>query len=69
MSQVIYWANLSEFPSESMTPKPLLKDLADSQSEHKGGNWVACPAISTKHKNTFFTTFPRGVKVQKLIRF
>ena len=63
MSQVIYWANLSEFPSESMTPKPLLKDLADSQSEHKGGNWVACPAISTKHKNTFFTTFPRGVEV------
>ena len=63
MGQIIYWSNLSEFPSEIMKPKPLLKDIADSQSEHKGGNWVACPAISTKHKNTFLTTFPRKVEI------
>jgi hypothetical protein len=58
MTSIVYWANLSQFSNESMKPKPLLKDLSELQSEHKGNNWLACPAITTRHKNTFMTTIP-----------
>lgn len=63
VSNTVYWANLSGLPDELMAPKPLLKDLADSQAEHKGSNWVACPAITARHKNTFMTTFPYDLVV------
>lgn len=63
MSKNIYWANLTLLPDEIMTPRPLLKDLSESQSERVGSNFVACPAISQKHKNTFLTTIPHDISV------
>lgn len=63
MSSIVYWANLSPVSNEIMTPIPLLKSLSDSQAEHKGNNWLACPAITTRHKNTFMTTIPHNIWV------
>jgi hypothetical protein len=58
MNQTIYWANLSNLPDEDMQLKPLLADLANSQSNYPGMNHVACPATSSKHRNTFMSTIP-----------
>jgi len=59
----VYWANLCPLPSEIVAPTSLLKNLSDSQSEQKGDNWLSCPSINTRHKNTFMTTFPQDIWV------
>lgn len=64
MNQTIYWANLSNLPDEDMQLKPLLTNLANSQSDHTGFNFVACPAISGKHRNTFMSTIPYDVSAR-----
>jgi hypothetical protein len=64
MNQTIYWANLSDIPDQDMQLKPLLTDLSNSQSKHPGSNFVACPAISNKHRNTFMSTIPYDVSVR-----
>jgi hypothetical protein len=62
-NKTIYWANLSPLPSSDLALQPLLPHIAKSQSNHKGENHVACPAIRTKHSNTFFSTIPYDVSV------
>ena len=64
MNKTIYWANLTKLQSSQLELKPLLADLAQSQANHKGGNFVACPAISSKHKNTFVSTIPYDLSVK-----
>jgi hypothetical protein len=63
MSSIVYWANLSQFSNEDMKPRPLLKELANLQSKHSGEKWLECPAITTRHKNTFMTIFPKNILV------
>jgi hypothetical protein len=64
MSQIIYWANVSDISDDSVKLTPLLADLASSQLEHKGINFVACPAITTKHRNTFMSRVPYDLSVR-----
>lgn len=64
MDKIIYWANLTQLEDSQLELKPLLADLAQSQAGHKGGNFVACPAISSKHKNTFVSTIPYDLSVR-----
>ena len=63
-NQVIYWANLSQIPTLSLVLRPLLPDIAKRQSAYRGGNHVACPAIRSKHSNTFFSTIPYDIDVE-----
>lgn len=64
MDKTIYWSNLTELQDSQLELKPLLTDLAQSQASHKGGNFVACPAISSKHKNTFVSAIPYDLSVR-----
>jgi hypothetical protein len=64
MNQTIYWANLSNLPDQDMQLSPLLTDLANSQSDHPGSNFVACPATTSKHRNTFMSTIPYDMSLR-----
>ena len=64
MDKIIYWANLSNLSDDSMKLEPLLADLASSQSEHRGYNFLACPAITSRHKNTFISRMPYDASVR-----
>jgi hypothetical protein len=64
MNQTIYWANLSNLPDEDMQLTPLLTNLANSQSKYPGSNFVACPATSDKHRNTFMSRIPYDISVR-----
>ncbi len=60
----VYWANLCPELNIDFEPKPLLIDIAKSQSLYKGQNWMSCPAIKDKNYNTFFTTIPYDLEVK-----
>jgi hypothetical protein len=65
--KVVYWGVFSDYAKNSLfdlEPKSLIKDLAESQKNFKDYNYVACPAIRDKHKNTFVTYFPYDLKVE-----
>ena len=62
--QYVYWANLCPELKMDLEPKSLLVDIANSQSQFKGQNWLSCPAIKNKHLNTFFTTIPYDLKIK-----
>ena len=62
--QHVYWANLCPELNIDIEPKPVLVDIARSQSLYKGQNWLSCPAIKDKHLNTFFTNIPYDLKVK-----
>lgn len=62
-SKTIYWASINQDASVDLAPRSLIADLAKSQSEHKGENFIACPAIRSKHRNTFVTTIPYDINV------
>jgi hypothetical protein len=62
--QVVYWANLSEVPTNEFTINPLINNIAKAQSLYPGENHVACPAIRNKHSNTFFSTIPYDIEVK-----
>jgi hypothetical protein len=64
MNQIIYWANLSDISDDSIKLSSLLQDLGRSQLENRGVNFVACPAITTKHKNTFISRIPYDLSVK-----
>jgi hypothetical protein len=60
----IYWGIFNDFPTNSllnMEPKPLLKDLAESQKQYPGSNFVSCPSIANKFKNTFISHIPYDI--------
>lgn len=61
--QPIYWANLCQDLKVDFEPKSLLNDIAKSQAKYKIGNHVACPAIRSKHSNTYFTSIPYDLNV------
>lgn len=63
-THTIYWASLNQDDTLDLEPKPLLNDIAKSQSDHKGWNHIACPAIKNKHANTFITHIPYDLNVQ-----
>ena len=63
-TNTIYWASLKQDDTLDLEPKPLLKDIAKSQSKHSGANHVACPAIRDKHANTFMTYIPYDLNVK-----
>ena len=63
-TKTIYWASLGQDETLDLEPKPLLKDIAKSQIDHKGVNHAACPAIKDKHANTFMTQIPYDLSVQ-----
>lgn len=63
-TSTIYWARYSESCNYfDATPRLLLPILAESQKRHIGNNFVACPAIRNKHKNTFVTNVPWDLSV------
>lgn len=61
--QIVYWANLTSYPRDLVTPVPLVADIAQSQNEHAQQNHVACPAIRSKHRNTFMTKIPHDFSI------
>lgn len=63
-TSTVYWARYSEACQFfDATPHALLPLLAESQKSHIGNNFVACPAIRNKHKNTFVTHVPWDISV------
>jgi hypothetical protein len=62
--KIVYWANLSTESSEIMKPTPLLADISKAQSENKGVNYISCPAIRNRHKNTFVTKIPYDFSIK-----
>ena len=62
--QHVYWANLCPELEIDLEPKPLLVDIAKSQSQYKGQNWLSCPAIKDKNYNTFLTHIPHNLEVK-----
>jgi hypothetical protein len=62
-TQTIYWAAFEQDSTPNLKLKPLVKYLADEQSDHLGENHIACPAIRSNHTNTFYSTFPYDVEV------
>lgn len=66
MTQTIYWSNLTKMSGIDLAPKHLLLDISQSQSNNKGENFVACPAIRSKHANTFVTHVPYDLNVKFL---
>jgi hypothetical protein len=57
----IYWGIFDKDTSLDMSFEPLLKDISFSQKTHTKSNYISCPAIREKHKNTFFTRMPCDV--------
>lgn len=65
-SKIVYWGIYSNFAENSLLdfkPKPLLKYMADNQISI-GNNYLSCPAIREKHKNTFITTIPYDIEFE-----
>ncbi len=62
--QTIYWGNMSQLPSSEFSLKPLIPNVAKSQSAYPKENHVACPAIRSKNSNTFFSTIPYDISVR-----
>ena len=63
-TQNVYWANLCPELNVDFEPKPILTDIAKSQSQFKGDNWLTCPAIKNKNYNTFLTYIPHDLHVK-----
>jgi hypothetical protein len=62
--QIVYWANLSQVPTDEFTIQPLTHYIAKSQSSYPRENHIACPAIRDKHSNTFFSTIPYDIHIK-----
>lgn len=62
-NQTIYWAAFEQDSTPDLALKPLAKYIANTQSAHPGENHIACPAIRSKHSNTFYSTFPYDLEV------
>ena len=63
-TQTIYWAAFNQDPTpDSLKLKSLLRHIASNQSNYIGMNHVACPAIRSKHANTFYGVFPYDLQV------
>lgn len=63
-TQTIYWAAFNQDPTpDSLKLRSLVRDIATTQNNHVGRNHVACPAIRSKHANTFYGVFPYDLEV------
>jgi len=62
-TQTIYWAAFNQDSTPELELKPLVRHIANTQNRHVGENHIACPAIRSKHSNTFYSTFPYDLKV------
>jgi hypothetical protein len=62
-TQTIYWAAFNQEPTPDLELKSLVRHIATTQNTHLGENHVACPAIRSKHSNTFYSTFPYDLEV------
>lgn len=63
--KIVYWGVFTDYAKNSLfdlEPKSLIKDLAESQKNFKDDNYVACPAIRDKHKNTFVSYLPYDIE-------
>jgi hypothetical protein len=54
----VYWGIFDKDLSLNMGLESLLKDISFSQNKYTENNYLSCPAIREKHKNTFFTRIP-----------
>ncbi len=63
-TQTIYWATYGQDDALDLEPKSLMVDLAETQAEHKGENYIACPSIRDKHRNTYVTSIPYDIDVR-----
>lgn len=66
MSKIIYWSKITELSNIDLEPKQMLPFLYKTQVNGKGNNFISCPAITTKHRNTFMTTIPYDINVKFL---
>jgi hypothetical protein len=62
-TQTIYWAAFNQNSTPDLELKSLVRHISTTQSNHIGSNQVACPAIRSKHTNTFYSTFPYDLEV------
>jgi len=62
-TQTIYWAAFNQDSTPDLELKSLVRHISTTQSNHIGSNQVACPAIRSKHANTFYSTFPYDLEV------
>lgn len=62
-TQTIYWAAFNQDSTPDLELKSLVRHIASTQNNHIQENHVACPAIRTKHTNTFYSTFPYDLEV------
>lgn len=62
-TQTIYWAAFNQDSTPDLELEPLVRHIANTQSKYIGENHIACPAIRSKHTNTFYSTFPYDLEV------
>ncbi len=63
-TQTIYWAAFNQDPTpDYLKLRSLVRDIATTQNNYVGSNHVACPAIRSKHTNTFYGVFPYDLEV------
>jgi hypothetical protein len=57
----VYWGIFDKDLSFNRGFESLIKDISSAQNQHPENNYIACPAIRDKHKNTFFSRIPCDV--------
>jgi hypothetical protein len=62
-TQTIYWAAFNQDSTPDLELKSLVRHIASTQNNYIQENHVACPAIRSKHTNTFYSTFPYDLEV------
>jgi len=60
-NKIIYWSNNTQ--DFNIEPDSLLIDISKSQNSTTGRNYLSCPSIRDKHKNTFIERMPYDLDV------